>query len=64
MAELFTPVQKRFLTGMILTTLLPFGVIKLSGNNIRGTVTATFNTSQFVVSFAGSAISGILWDGS
>jgi hypothetical protein len=47
---------------MILTTLLPAGVTKLSGINIRGTVTATFNTFQFVGSFAGSAVSGILWE--
>ena len=47
---------------MILTTLLPAGVTKLSENNIRGTVTATFNTFQFVGSFAGSAISGLLWE--
>ncbi|MCK4748559.1 MAG: MFS transporter, partial [Bacteroidales bacterium] len=46
---------------MILTTLLPAGVTKLSGNNIRGTVTATFNTFQFVGSFAGSVVSVILW---
>jgi MFS family permease len=46
---------------MILTTLLPAGVTKLTEEHIRGTVTATFNTFQFLGSFAGSLITGLFW---
>lgn len=46
---------------MILTTLLPAGVTKLAEQNLRGTVTATFNTFQFLGSFAGSLISGVFY---
>lgn len=51
-----------FLSGyMALTTVLPASVTKLSGAEIRGTITGVFNTSQFVGSFAGSTVTGILW---
>ncbi len=46
---------------MILTTLLPAGVTKLAETRLRGTVTATFNTFQFLGSFAGSLITGLLY---
>ncbi|MFZ5939086.1 MAG: MFS transporter [Bacteroidota bacterium] len=46
---------------MILTTLLPAGVTKLADQHLRGTVTATFNTFQFLGSFAGSLVTGIFY---
>ncbi|HHW08203.1 MAG TPA: MFS transporter [Clostridia bacterium] len=51
-----------FMAGyMCLTTLLPTAVTKLSGAGYRGKVTGVFNTWQFIGSFVGGSLTGILW---
>jgi len=51
-----------FLSGyMCLVTLLPASVTKMSEKNHRGTVTGFFNTCQFIGSFVGGSITGLLW---
>lgn len=51
-----------FMTGyMCLVTLLPAAVTKLSGTRYRGTVTGVFNTWQFIGSFVGGSLTGLMW---
>jgi len=51
-----------FMSGyMCLVTLLPTSVTKLSQKNHRGTVTGFFNTCQFIGSFVGGSLTGLLW---
>ncbi len=51
-----------FMTGyMCLVTLLPASVTKLSQKSYRGKVTGVFNTFQFIGSFIGGALTGLLW---
>jgi len=46
---------------MCLVTLLPASVTKLSQKSYRGTVTGVFNTFQFIGSFIGGSLTGLLW---
>lgn len=51
-----------FMVGyMSLNALLPGSVTKLSTKNTRGTVTGVYNTIQFVGSFVGGTLTGLLW---
>lgn len=51
-----------FMAGyMCLTTLLPTAVTKMSGARHRGTVTGVYNTWQFIGSFVGGSLTGLLW---
>lgn len=51
-----------FMSGyMCLVTLLPTSVTKLSQKGNRGTVTGFFNTCQFIGSFVGGSLTGLLW---
>jgi MFS family permease len=51
-----------FMSGyMCLVTLLPTSVTKLSQKNHRGALTGFFNTCQFIGSFVGGSLTGLLW---
>ncbi|OBR91912.1 inner membrane transport protein YajR [Clostridium ragsdalei P11] len=51
-----------FMAGyMNLSAILPGSVTKLSTKEIRGTITGIYNTVQFIGSFAGGTLTGILW---
>nr|WP_242859917.1 MFS transporter [Clostridium drakei] len=51
-----------FMAGyMSLNALLPGSVTKLSTKDTRGTVTGVYNTIQFVGSFVGGSLTGLLW---
>lgn len=51
-----------FMSGyMSLNAILPGSVTKLSTKDTRGTVTGIYNTVQYVGSFVGGTLSGILW---
>ncbi len=47
---------------MGLTTLLPTMVSRLVESEVRGTATGFYNTAQFIGSFAGGALTGIIWE--
>lgn len=44
-----------------LNAILPGSVTKLSTKDTRGTVTGIYNTVQFIGSFVGGSLTGILW---
>ncbi|PJI06825.1 MULTISPECIES: MFS transporter [Clostridium] len=51
-----------FMAGyMNLSAILPGSVTKLSTKDTRGTITGIYNTVQFIGSFAGGALTGLLW---
>lgn len=51
-----------FMVGyMSLVTLIPATVTKMSAKSYRGRVTGVFNTIQFVGSFLGGSLTGLVW---
>jgi MFS family permease len=51
-----------FMAGyMSLNALMPGTVTKLSEKDTRGAVTGIYNTIQYIGSFAGGSLTGLLW---